>query len=376
MDIDAFATCPRGLESVLAAELELLGAPETRPAAGGVAFVTDRSGLYRANRFSRLAGRILRRVAAVKARDGDGLYRSVKAVDWPEWFDVDRTFRIRLTARRSPLRSLNFATLKAKDAVCDRFREAAGRRPDVDPGGAEVSIHLFLEGRKGTAYLDTTGAPLFQRGWRAADVTAPLRENLAAGMLALAGWEPGMPLMDPFCGGGTILIEAARRARGWPPGLERAFAFEHLADHDPALWERVRSEPAREEVAEGPLLGSDRDAKALTAARANAEAAGVADAIEWRQSDARELTITAGSGGPGRVVTNPPYGERLPVKGGLSGLLQGVAEHWRTAIPGWEAAVLLPEAEAAPGGLEARSVTPLANGDLPCRLHRLAIPAD
>jgi putative N6-adenine-specific DNA methylase len=375
MDIDAFATCPRGLEAALAAELELLGAPETRPAAGGVAFVTDLAGLYRANRWSRLAGRILRRVAAVKARDGDSLYRSVKAVDWAEWFDVDRTFRIRLTARKSPLRSLNFATLKAKDAVCDRFREAVGRRPDIDPGGAEVSVHLFLEGRKGTAYLDTTGAPLFQRGWRVANVTAPLRENLAAGMLTLAGWEPGMPLVDPFCGGGTILIEAARRARGLPPGLERAFAFEHLADHDPALWERVRSEPAREEVVEGPLLGGDRDAKALTAARANAEAAGVADAIEWRQSDARQLAGPAGSAGPGRVVTNPPYGERLPVKGGLAGLLGGVAEHWRATLPGWEAAVLLPEAEAAPVGLEARSVTPLANGDLPCRLHRLGIPA-
>ena len=372
MDIDAFATCPRGLEAALAAELEQLGAPETRPAAGGVAFVTDQAGLYRANLHSRLAGRILRRVAAVKARDGDSLYRSVMAVDWPAWFDVDRTFRIRLTARKSPLRSLNFATLKAKDAVCDRFREAFGRRPDIDPGGAEVSVHLFLEGRKGTAYLDTTGAPLFQRGWRVANVTAPLRENLAAGMLTLAGWEPGMPLMDPFCGGGTILIEAARRARGLPPGLERAFAFQNLADHDPAIWARVSSEAAPGTVAEGPLLGGDRDSKALAAARANAEAAGVVDAIEWRQSDARQLK---GPVGPGRIVTNPPYGERLPVKGGLAGLLGGVADHWRKTVPGWEAAVLLPEAEKAPQGLEARSVTPLANGDLPCRLHRLAIPA-
>ncbi len=373
MLIDGFVTCPRGLEDALADELTELGVPEVAVGLGGVRIVGERRDLYRVNLQSRLAGRVLRRVGEVKARDAEALYRSVHAIDWPAEFAVGRRFRIRFTARKSPLRSLQFATLKAKDAVCDRFRADTGRRPDVDPKGAEVSIHVFVDGRRGWAYLDTSGAPLFQRGWRRGEVAAPLRENLAAGLLALSGWRADANLADPFCGGGTLLIEAARQRAGLPPALPRDYAFQALADYDPEGWQRLLAEAreGRRETADlPPLCGLDIDGKALSAARRNAESADVADQIVFEKGDARDWRPAAASGW---LVTNPPYGERLEAGRDLSDLYRAVGEQWQRHWADWTLAVLSPEKRLGSKlGMGIAAEWPLYNGDIACWLRQMA----
>ena len=211
-----FAPCPRGLEALLAAELTALGADAVTPAAGGVGFAGSWETCYRANLESRLASRVLWRVREFEYADEAGVYAAAREVDWPALFGVERSLRVNLTAIRSPLKSLDFTTLRVKDAVCDRFRDACGRRPDVDRTAPDVRIHCFLERTHGTLYLDTSGEPLFKRGWRTEAGEAPLRENLAAGILRLTGWRPEEPLLDPMCGSGTLLVEAAMMpARGF-----------------------------------------------------------------------------------------------------------------------------------------------------------------
>src|SRR5690606_26675088 len=191
-----FAPCPRGLEAVLAGELSALGAGEVNPTEGGVGFAGPLSLAYAANLHSRIASRILWRVGGGRYRNEDDIYRGVTALDWATLFPVDLTIRVNVASVGSPLRSLEFITLKIKDAVCDKFRAQAGRRPDVDTAQPDVRIHAFLERERYTLYLDTSGEPLFKRGARQHAGEAPLRENLAAGLLALSGWTADQPLLD------------------------------------------------------------------------------------------------------------------------------------------------------------------------------------
>src|SRR5690606_7036177 len=174
--------------------------------------------------------------------DEHELYAAVRKLDWPSYFALERTLRVNVTAQKSPLKSLEFATLRIKDAVCDRFRETTGRRPSVERANPDVRVHAFLEGTRATLYLDTSGEPLFKRGWRAGETEAPLRENLAAGIVLLTGWKPGEVLLDPMCGGGTLLVEAAAMARGRAPGARRHFGFERLAQGDKEAWRAVKAE--------------------------------------------------------------------------------------------------------------------------------------
>src|SRR6476661_4787740 len=196
-----FASSPRGLEPLLAAELASLGAKDAVAVAGGVAFAGDWLVCYRANLWSRLASRVLWRVAEFDYRDEKDLYEAARLPDWPRLFAVERSLRVNVSAQKSPLKSLDFATLRIKDAVCDRFRDALGSRPSVDRARPDVRVHAFLEAARGAFYLDTSGEPLFKRGWRAGAGEAPLRENLAAGIVQLSGWKPDEPLLDPMCGG-------------------------------------------------------------------------------------------------------------------------------------------------------------------------------
>ena len=239
-----FATAPRGLEALLAAELAALGAKEAAAVPGGVAFGGTWETCYRANLWSRLASRVLWRVAEFGYGSEDDIYEAARKPDWTRWFTVERALRVNVSATRSPLKSLDFATLRIKDAVCDRFREAGGSRPNVDRANPDVRVHAFLEAARGALYLDTSGEPLFKRGWRSGAGEAPLRENLAAGIVQLSGWQPEQPLLDPMCGGGTILVEAAAMARGRAPGAKRSFGFEKLKIFDPQLWEKVRKQKA------------------------------------------------------------------------------------------------------------------------------------
>ncbi|MEO8165119.1 MAG: class I SAM-dependent RNA methyltransferase, partial [Betaproteobacteria bacterium] len=236
-----FAPCPRGLEAVLAEELSALGAAAIATTEGGVGFAGALPLAYAANLHSRIASRILWQVGSGRYRTEEDIYRGTNAFDWPQWFDGAQTIRVNVAAVRSPLNSLDFITLRIKDAVCDRFRAQSGVRPNVDTAQPDVRIHAFLETDRFTLYLDTSGEPLFKRGARQSAGEAPLRENLAAGILKLAGWTPALTLLDPMCGSGTFLIEAMQMARGIAPGARRAFAFEKLRDFDAAAWAAIMS---------------------------------------------------------------------------------------------------------------------------------------
>ena len=242
-----FAPCPRGLEAPLANELRAQNAQFVAPAEGGVAFSGPGELAYHVNLESRLASRLLWQVAHGRVRDENELYALVRGIDWKKHFKVERTLRVDVAATASPLSSLEFATLKVKDAVCDRFRDDTGKRPSVDKQRPDVRVHAYLTEREGTIYLDTSGEPLFKRGWRHDTDAAPLRENLAAGLIALSGWTPGTPFLDPMCGSGTIAIEAAALAADRAPGLSRTFGFQKLAWFDGPTWQRIRQR-ARDRV--------------------------------------------------------------------------------------------------------------------------------
>ena len=365
-----FASSPRGLEALLLKELETLGAQDVRGVAGGVAFCGGWDVCYRANLWSRIASRVLWRVAEFEYRSEEEIYAAAKAIDWPKYFGVERTLRVNVTAQKSPLKSLEFVTLKIKDAVCDRFRDALGRRPDVDRAAPDVRIHAFLEEKKGTLYLDTSGEPLFKRGWRTEQGEAPLRENLAAGIVMLTGWQPGEALLDPMCGAGTLLVEAAAMARGRAPGAKRAFGFERLASFDSNLWEKVKKE-SRENPVEPRLFGSDSDAEALKAARRNLAAAGVERWVKLEQADILQRAAPEGSG---VMVANPPYGERMGSADELALFYPKLGDALKKNFAGWRcffftADLRLPKLIR----LQPSRKTPLWNGALECRLYEFRI---
>lgn len=368
------AACPHGLEESLALELRALGATAT-PARGGVSFEGDLGLAYRANLRSRIASRILLRLSRAPYRNEDELYRIAGSIDWSAWFDARQTLRVDVTGSRSPLRSLNFATLRIKDAIVDFFRERAGERPSIDTRRPDVRVFAHLDEREASLYLDLSGEPLFKRGWRQREDKgeAPLKENLAAGLLALAGWQATQPLLDPFCGSGTILIEAAQIARGIAPGLSRRFGFERLSTFDEALWADLRGQAQVEMQAArtAPLAihGSDIDAEAIGQARMNARRAGLGeDAIALREADCRTLEPPVAT--PGMIVCNPPYGERIDVAGGdYEATMLAFGQALKTRFGGWEAWVLSGD-RTLPRRLRIREKRkhPLYNGPIDCRL--------
>lgn len=370
-----FAPCPRGLEDALGAELAALGASAITGVAGGVAFEGDTGVIYRVNLWSRIATRVLLRLFSQPYRSEDDVYRAAHAVDWPAQFEVGRSLRVYLTAQRCPLKSLDFLTLRIKDAVCDGFRAALGRRPDVDTRAPDVRIHAFLDATQFTLYLDTSGEPLFKRGARAAAGEAPLKENLAAGILKLTGWQPGTALLDPMCGGGTFLVEAALMALDIAPGGARSFGFEKLKSFDSALWQELRAEAeARRKPAVAlPIYGSDLYGDTLKLARANLQAAGLDAAVQLKQANALEISAPAANG---VLVTNPPYGERMGEQQELAEFYPKFGDALKQKFAGWNCYILsadmnLPKLIK----LQVSKRTPLYNGALECRLFEYKIVA-
>ena len=308
-----FSPCPRGLEALLVEDVTTAGATDVKQVPGGVEFAGDLACCYRVNLESHIATRVLWRLATADYHSEDDVYKLARNIDWPRRFAVERTIRIYVTAQRSPLKSLEFATLRVKDAVCDVFRDATGQRPTVNTKSPDVRIHLFLTDHRATLYLDTSGEPLWQRGHKIAKVEAPLKENLAAGILRLAGWKPGVPLLDPMCGSGTFLLEAAQMSLADPPGINREpgqFAFERLMTFKPELWREIqKSAVAARQVADTlPIWGSDVSADAVARARQNLAHAGFDDLVTMECAD---ILARAAPAQAGVMIANPPYGERL-----------------------------------------------------------------
>ena len=370
-----FATCPRGLEAVLARELAACGASAPVELGGGVKFEGDTATCYRANLRSRIASRILWRVAEARYANEHDVYDAALAVQWPERFAVERTIRVDVSAVRSPVKSLDFVTLRVKDAVCDRFRADTGRRPDVDTRAPAVRVHAFLDAQSVTFYLDTSGEPLWKRGWRVDTGDAPLRENLAAGITALSGWTGDEPFLDPMCGSGTIVLEAAALALGIAPGRRRSFGFEQLAGFDAKLLARTReearaAEQPRRKVA---IFGADKSGTEVARARAAIEAAGFGAAVQLKQANVLELPPPAPHG---VLVANPPYGVRVGEEAELAALYPKLGDALKARYAGWRCYFLTADLRLAKLiGLKASKRTPLYNGPLECRLFEFAIVA-
>ena len=364
-----FAPCPRGLEAVLAGELAGLGADGIKPAEGGVGFSGGMAVAYAANLHSRIASRVLWEVGSGRYRSEDDVYRGVNALDWPQWFDGALTIRVNVAAVRSPLNSLDFITLRIKDAVCDRFRTQTGLRPNVDTAQPDVRVHAFLETERFTLYLDTSGEPLFKRGARQMTGEAPLRENLAAGILKLSGWTPDLPLLDPMCGSGTFMIEALQIAHGIAPGAQRQFAFEKLRSFDEAAWNAIKAE-AHARPAPNPspaIFGSDLYGDALKLARVNLAAAGFAEMANLKQANILEISAP---GAEGVLVANPPYGVRLGEQDELASFYPQVGDVLKKKFAGWRAYIFTADMRLPKLiGLSPSKRTPLYNGALECRLY-------
>ncbi|MGH8632997.1 MAG: THUMP domain-containing class I SAM-dependent RNA methyltransferase [Burkholderiales bacterium] len=363
-----FATCPRGLEQALAAEITALGARDIKAVDGGAAFAGDLALCYAANLESRVASRVLWQVGHARYRSEHDVFDAAGALSWPKHFDVRRSIRVNVSAIRSPVNSLDFVTLRVKDAVCDVFRAQHGKRPDVSTESPDVRIHVFLTRDEATFYLDTSGEPLFKRGWRTAGGEAPLRENLAAGILKLTGWSTPTPLYDPMCGAGTFLVEAAMMALDAAPGLNRAFGFEKLENFEEKKWSALRDRArARPKPAQPlPVHGSDKSGTVLGLARANLAAAGIENTVQLKQMD-----ILDGSPPPtpGIAVMNPPYGERLGDDAELAAFYPKLGDALKQRYAGWTAYILTADLRLAKLiGLKASRRTPLYNGALECRL--------
>lgn len=368
-----FATCPRGLELLLADELRVLKAEKVYAVGGGVQFAGDFFLCYRVNLESRIASRVLWQIASDRYQSEDDIYRASYALHWTDWFDAARTIRVDVSAIKSPLTSLNFVTLKIKDAVCDKIRRLSSRRPSVDTQAPDIPIQAHLTDRDLTLYLDTTGEPLFKRGQRLATGEAPLRENLAAGILRLAGWTPGIPLLDPMCGSATILIEAAHMALDIAPGLGRHFAFEKFKNFDGRGWRKLLQGSALRQKSKIalPIYGSDLSVEVLKAARANLAAAELEKVISLKRANVLQISAPAKEG---VIVTNPPYGVRLGEQQQLADFYPKLGDALKNHFSGWRVYLLsadmrLPKLIR----LAASKRTPLFNGALECRLFEYKI---
>ncbi len=370
-----FAICPRGLEALLLDELRSLGAEDLEPTHGGVHFSGDWSVCYRANLESRIATRILWHIVTGPYQKEEDIYRLAVRQLWPNHFAVSRTMRVVTTAIKCPLKSLDFVTLRVKDAVCDRFRDDLGERPNIDTRNPDVSVHVFLTEMMCTLYLDTSGQPLWQRGFRKASVDAPLKENLAAGILKLSGWQPGQPLIDPMCGSGTFLLEAVQMALDRAPGLDRGFAFELLKKFEALTWADIRAAAeARVKPAERmDIRGWDIDDRAVRATRRNLQEAGFGNVVTVDQGDILEIAPLNESG---VLIANPPYGERIGEQDDLAAFYPQLGTALKRHWAGWNcffftADLRLPKLV----GLKPSRKTPLFNGPLECRLFEIRMVA-
>lgn len=377
MRLGLVATCVLGLEEILEAELRAFGARDIERQRGAVAFTGDWSECWRANWRLRTANRVLVELGSWEAYDGPSLAAGARAlvggrtgarvrragVDVGALFHPDRTFLIQATSTASEVRDTRWAALSIKDGLVDGQRDRYGRRSDVNREDPDLHLRLRLHRDRATLLLDTSGEPLDRRGYRAVTATAPVREQLAAACVLASGWDGRGPVVDPMCGSGTLLIEAAWVALGWPPGrLRREWAFERLPSFDPQAFLEVQNEPMPVSGPNVRLYGNDLSNEALQAARANFERANVLDRAVLTRRDAAYFEPPEE---PGLVLVNPPHGERLGTD----------TERWRALgdllkkrFKGWKAVVLAGEDRGKQIGLRPKRRIPVMNGPLEGRI--------
>ncbi len=372
------ASAPRGFGDLLARELVSLGALEVRERALGVEFAGPIEVAYRACLESRVASRVFLVVGEFDAPTDEAFYAAARAIDWRNHIDPARTLACDFTGKHPAITHTRFGALRLKDAICDQLRDTTGSRPDIAPERPAVRVHAHANGPKVTVSLDLSGEGLHRRGYRTAAGEAPLRENLAAGILLRAGWpakcESAAEFLDPLCGSGTLVIEAAMIAANIAPGARRHyFGFFGWQGHDRAAWDAVkRAASARERAVTLRLRGLDADTRVLAAARDNAARAGVGELVDFsvgRLSEARPSGV-----GAGFLAANPPYGVRLEDRDAARALMKELGEVLRAHFHGWDAAVLAGSPDQGLElGLRATRVHTIWNGALECRLLRIHV---
>ena len=335
------AVVPEGLERLAASELDALGARSLRLQRRSVGFAASLDTIYRLNLEARIPFRFLRQLHAWPCRNAEELYRGVRAMAWQEWLPADRTFRVDVTGTHPQLNHSHFTALQVKNAIVDQQRQAGSARSFIHRDHPDVRLHLHLHPHGCILSIDSSGRSLHQRGWRAAMGLAPLKENLAAGLLCATGWDGTLPLIDPMCGSGTLLLEAAAGLAGQPVRQERSYGFCHWPDFDHALWqETIHSHRRRHRppTVKPLILGWDRDEDVVRQARSNARAARLES---WVTFEVGELEAVAAPGRTGLVVCNPPYGVRLhDTQEALRSTYHRLGEWLKRHCRGWTAWIL------------------------------------
>ena len=393
-----FLPCASGVEPLLCQEIGSIlqrADGNIRTMRAGVMLQASWHQVMQLNLHTRLAQRVLIQLFQGPYRNENDIYAMAHDVPWEQWFGKRQTFKISISAQRSPLKSINFAALRVKDALVDRFREREGERPSVELRSPQVRVHVHLTSDQLSLFIDTSGEPLFKRGWRNDTGPAPLKETLAAALLAASGYSHeldgtpsgvgrGLPLYDPCCGSGTIAIEAAQIACGIAAGSRRSFGFEELRCHERDIWHDLKDQAiASQHPPRAEIHGSDVAFRMVDFANQNAKRAGVAHAIEFRGGDALQRQPPTPTSG--LLILNPPYGERMEPSGIAKNrqdavvadggdFYLGLAQHWRAHYGGWTAWVLSPDLKL-PGRMRMQESrrTPLWNGAIECRFFRFAI---
>lgn len=360
-----------GLEQVLADELKAIGAEDIEILKRAVSFTGDKEIMYRSNYCCRTALRILKPIAKFSVNSADELYMNVKSINWPQYLDLNGTFAIDETVGSSVFSHTKFVALKAKDAIADRFRERFGKRPSVDVRNPDLRINIHIYQEDCTISIDSSGDPLYKRGYRVLTDKAPINEILAAGMILLSGWEKDCNFIDPMCGSGTILIEAAMFANNIPPGIFRNFGFEKWNDFDKKLWDKIVQETEAQKCDFNfDIVGSDRSYKAVEIARQNLKAANLQNHIILYHNSIEKQNPPKAKG---VMITNPPYGERMEVNDQIE-LYKKIGDSLKKNYAGYSAWLISSDFNALKHiGLRPSRKIALYNGQLECRYLRFEI---
>ena len=360
-----------GLEPVLAQELTQLGANNVQTGRRMVSFTGDKEMMYRANFQLHTAIRILKPIAHFKARSAEDMYDEVKKIDWSKYIEKGKTFSVDSVVYSEEFRNSRFVTYKVKDAIVDQFREKTGIRPNIRVSNPDIRLNIHIAEDKATLSLDSSGESLHRRGYRQESVEAPLNEVLAAGMILMSGWKGDSDFIDPMCGSGTILIEAALIARNISPGVFRKeFAFEKWPDYDQDLFDRIYNDDSQEKEFNHHIYGYDTDMKAVNTARLNVKAAGLSQLITVEQQDFKNFKKPAEKS---IIITNPPYGERISTPN-LLGTYKMIGERLKHEFGGNEAWVLSYREECFDQiGLKPSIKIPLYNGSLECEFRKYSL---
>ncbi|MCB2379532.1 THUMP domain-containing protein [Hymenobacter sp. BT635] len=366
------ATTQFGLEEVLAQELRGLGAKIEKVGQRAIEFTGTKQLLYEANLWCRTAVRILKPFAGFYARDEKALYREVSRIEWPDYIRPDQTFAITAVVNKSTFEHSLYVAQLTKDAIVDQFRNRTGSRPSVDVKNPDIRLHLHMIENDVVLSLDASGDSLHRRGYRQQTNVAPLNEALAAGIILLTGWDGKRPFIDPMCGSGTLLTEAALIAQRIAPGLyhQGKFSFQNWADFDQALWDSVLMDArsARIEEPQAYIAGSDLSREYIELARENVAAADLEDYIRLGVRDVKEAQAPKNEPA-GVVVSNPPYGERIGEEEQMETLYKTIGDTLKTGFQGYDAYLFTGNLEAAKRvGLKASRRIPLFNGPIDCRL--------